>query len=248
MTTLITGGGSQIGIHLAKLLKEAGREVIFASRSGKRIPEGFKYVELDWYNEATFRNPFKFGPFENAYIIGPPDTLDPARVVIPFIDIAVQEGVKRFVYLSATIADEEHNEGGLGGIPKYLKERDLDRVILRPTWFIGTNQTSRKAFLADNSLTTDNLLTEHGEGVRERGEFETAVPTARVPFIATEDIARAAFNGIVSEENSVTSFILLGPEPLTYDQVSILYHFPIESATYSTHSLLLPPARCLAGR
>lgn len=138
MATLITGGGSQIGIHLAKLLKEAGREAVFASRSGKRIPEGFQSVELDWIKEATFHNPFKLGPFEAVYIIGPPDTLDAAQAVIPFLDLAVEKGIKRFVNLSATVADDDHDEGGLGRISRYLKDRGLDRVILRPTWFTGT--------------------------------------------------------------------------------------------------------------
>jgi festuclavine dehydrogenase len=141
MTTLITGGASQIGVQLARLLKQAGREVIFASRSGKRIPEGFRSVELDWDNEATFQRPFEAGPFEAVYLLGPPDVMDTSKAMIPFIDLAVEKGVKRFVYLSATVADEDDDENEPGRLPKYLKERGLDRVILRPTWFTGTHHT-----------------------------------------------------------------------------------------------------------
>lgn len=64
--------------------------------------------------------------------------------IIPFIDVALEAGVRMFVYLSATIADSKQNSGGLGKIPKFLEDtvaqgryKDLDYVILRPTWFIG---------------------------------------------------------------------------------------------------------------
>ncbi|KAH6888826.1 NmrA family protein [Coprinopsis sp. MPI-PUGE-AT-0042] len=171
MTTLITGGGSQIG---------AGREAVFASRSGKRIPEGFK-------------SPFETGPFEAVYLLGPPNVMDTSKSMVPFIDLAVEKGVKRFVYLSATVADEDDDESEPGRLPMNLKERGLDRVILRPTWFIGT---------------------------REKGEVVTTIPTARVPFVATEDnnIAQAAFEGIVNKDNQVEWPILLGPDTITFDK------------------------------
>ncbi|KAH6893619.1 NmrA family protein [Coprinopsis sp. MPI-PUGE-AT-0042] len=122
MTTLITGGGSQIGVHLAKLLKQAGREAVFASRSGKRIPEGFNSVELDWYNEETLQKPFEAGPFEAVYLLGPPDVMDTSKSIIPFIDLAAKNRVKQFLYLSATAADEDDDESEPGRLPKYLKD------------------------------------------------------------------------------------------------------------------------------
>ncbi|KAH6893630.1 NmrA family protein [Coprinopsis sp. MPI-PUGE-AT-0042] len=137
------------------------------SGPGKRIPEGFKSVELDWYNEDTFQNPFEAGPFDAVYLLGPPDIMDPSKAMIPFIDLAVKKGVKRFVYLSAKLADEDDEGSEPGRLPKYLKER--------------------------------GLLTMYGPGIREKGEIVTAIPTARVPFVATEDIAQAAFEGSTSD-------------------------------------------------
>lgn len=77
-------------------------------------------------------------------------------------------------------------------------------------------------------------------GIRERGQFETAVPTGRVPFVATEDIARAAFEGIVNRENhEVEQFIIIGPELLTFDEVSaIKFRMKVEThAIYSSPPL-----------
>ena len=50
---------------------------------------------------------------------------------------AVKHGVKRFAYVAASLADEENNLGGLGAVPRYLKENGIERVVVRPTWFIG---------------------------------------------------------------------------------------------------------------
>ncbi|EAU86323.1 NmrA family protein [Coprinopsis cinerea okayama7 len=205
MTTLITGGGSNIGTRLALLLKEAGRSVLFGSRSGLRIPDGFDSVKLDWDDPTTFENPFKTDhTIESVYLIGPTDNLNPGKPLKPFIDLAVQKGVKRFVYLSGSGADSKNNIGGLGEVPGYLEEKGLDRWILRPTWF------------------TDNLLTAYSYGIRANGEFQSVIPTGRVPFVATDDIAKAAFEGIVAEENKVKDVIVIGPELLTYDELAAI--------------------------
>ncbi|TFK24533.1 hypothetical protein FA15DRAFT_756497 [Coprinopsis marcescibilis] len=95
MTTLITGGGSQIGTALAKILKSVDRPVVFASRSGL-VPEGFERIKFDWKDSSTFTNPFQLSSahFTSAYIIfPPPDSVDPSATIIPFVDLAAQNGV-----------------------------------------------------------------------------------------------------------------------------------------------------------
>jgi nucleoside-diphosphate-sugar epimerase len=135
MTTLITGGGSKVGTHLGLLLKAAGREAIFASRSGNRIPEGFRTVKLDWKDPSTFQGALDTNP-SFIYLVGDTGRPDSYHELIPFIDAAVKKGgVKKFINISATVYSEE---GGLTTVPKYLKENHIDHVILRPTWFIGT--------------------------------------------------------------------------------------------------------------
>jgi festuclavine dehydrogenase len=133
MSTLITGGGSNVGTHLGLLLKAAGREAVFASRSGNRIPEGFKSIKLDWKDPSTFQGALNANP-TYIYIVTEPGNKDSYKDVIPFIEAAVQQGVKKFVYLSGTKLIEEM---GISQLPQYLKEKNIDHVVLRPAWFTG---------------------------------------------------------------------------------------------------------------
>lgn len=138
MTTLITGGASQIGVALAKLLKASGRRVVFASRSGK-VPDGFESVKFDWYDAACYENPFKSGEsFDSVYLLPPPNDNNSAKVVIPFIDLAVEKGVKRFLLLTASGISKEMAEAvTLAASHKHLHDKGVDYFILRPSWFIG---------------------------------------------------------------------------------------------------------------
>jgi festuclavine dehydrogenase len=60
-----------------------------------------------------------------------------------------------------------------------------------------------------------------GSGDYKMDQFETAVPTGRIPFVATEDIARAGVKA-VTEGIINKDIIILGPELLTYTEVSAL--------------------------
>ena len=140
MATLILGGGSQIGLRLAQLLSEAGKPVIFGSRSGSRVPEGALSVKFDWDDSPTFDAACALGQkIDYVYLLGPSHDHDPLLKVKPFIDLAVSKGVKRFVVLSE---GGDHTEKGpdskkIGRVHTYLDSQGLDYVALRPTWFSG---------------------------------------------------------------------------------------------------------------
>ena len=138
MTTLITGGASATGVALAQLLKAAGKDVLFASRSGQRIPEGFDHVKLDWSDPATF-DLFSTGrDIQYVYLLVA-GVWDPLPQVKPFIDLALEKGVKRIVFLSASGKKTERGPAsiGLGQVRTYLHGQGIDYVALRPTWFSG---------------------------------------------------------------------------------------------------------------
>ncbi|KAJ2912553.1 hypothetical protein MD484_g7850, partial [Candolleomyces efflorescens] len=201
MTTLITGGTSQIGLALAQRLKAAGKGVVFGTRSPSKVPSGYNHVLLDWADPSTYENPFASSEYQidTVYIIAPPATLNALEITKPFIDLAVAKGVKRFVLLSATIIEK----GGLmaGKIYEYLDSLGVDYFVLRPTWFI------------------ENLFNSHSYTIRGQGEIISAVPKGRIPFISVEDIAQAAFEYITQGSNTKDKLII-GPEALTYDEVA----------------------------
>ncbi|TFK19067.1 NmrA family protein [Coprinopsis marcescibilis] len=187
MTTLITGGASKIGVALAKSLQADGRDVLFASRSG-RVPDGFKSVKLDWDERSTFENPFgsEKGQIQSVYLLPPPATPDPSIILNSFIDIAVNKDVKRIVVLFSSVVER--------------KKSGIEYLILRPTWFI------------------DNFITNHGFNIRTKDTFVTAVPTGKVPLVAIQDIATAAYEAIVAEKLPAKDKVIVGPEAKTYDE------------------------------
>ncbi len=52
-----------------------------------------------------------------------------------FIDLAIQKGVKRFVLLSASVADLGDGPS-MAKVSKYITERGVEYAILKPTWFM----------------------------------------------------------------------------------------------------------------
>ncbi|TEB20036.1 ergot alkaloid A [Coprinellus micaceus] len=205
MATLITGGGSQIGLRLFELLGEAGKPVIFASRSGSRLPAGVPSVKFDWEDPTTFEAPFALGQqIDYVYILAP-NTSDPLTPVKPFIDLAVAKGVKRFVLLSGAGAEADVGPKAqhVGKVQTYLHDKGLDYVALRPTWF------------------TENLYRLYGPDIKGKNLIENVVEKGPISFIAVEDIAQTAFKAITDVESLPTREpILVGPERVSYQDVA----------------------------
>ncbi|RXW19918.1 hypothetical protein EST38_g5934 [Candolleomyces aberdarensis] len=202
MSTLLTGGTSQIGLAIAKRLKAAGKDVIFGTRTPSKVPPEYKHVLLDWADPSTFENPFNSTEYQidNVYILPPPLAFDALGITKPFIDLTIEKGVKKFVLLSATIVEK----GGVvtGGIHEYLGSKpNIDYFVLRPTWFI------------------ENLFNAQAYSIRGQGELVTVVPKGRIPFISVEDIAQAAFDYFI-QGSSTKDKLIIGPEALTYDEVA----------------------------
>ncbi|KAJ2917889.1 hypothetical protein MD484_g2501, partial [Candolleomyces efflorescens] len=202
MSILITGGASQVGSVIAQLLKDSQQDVIIGSRSG-RVPEGFKSVKLDWMDVSTLENPFKNpgSVIKSVYLLVPPGYIDPSENIKHFIDIAVSNGVKRFVLLGGS-AVEKQGDFGLSKVWRYLDEKRLDHFTLRPTWFI------------------DNFLEFHGKDIREHDEFKSVMPNAKIPLISVAEIAEVARQAFLNEKNERTEQRIIGPELVTYDQVA----------------------------
>ncbi|KAH6888356.1 ergot alkaloid A, partial [Coprinopsis sp. MPI-PUGE-AT-0042] len=202
MLALITGGASNVGTQIAQYLRQDGHPVTFGSRSGKRLPEGFAHVPLDWEEPSTFSNPFPSNHgITSIYIVSPMDDLSSSNKIIPFMQIALESWSQDVVYLSATIADSKHDSGGLGKIPKFLETavgegryKGLDYVILRPTWFIS-----------------DNLLTQWKDDISQHNQITTC-------------IAKIGYEALVhgSRHFKRRDPLIIGPQLLSYSEVAVI--------------------------
>ena len=73
----------------------------------------------------------------------------------------------------------------------------------------------------------------HRGPIRNEGKFYSATNNAKIPFVSTEDIARVAQRLLLDHEPHNTDYVVLGPELLSYDDVSqcfpkqVLYWFSV---------------------
>ncbi|KAF9477233.1 NAD(P)-binding protein [Pholiota conissans] len=200
MTILLTGATGKTGTELAKTLQAAGLSILIASRSGK-APVPFKAITFDWLDPTTFENPFNADPsIDRVYIVAPSWLVDLMPIVRPFIDLARARGVKRFVLLSSS--SFEPGELPLGPIHQYLINSGVDYAVLRPTWF------------------QQNFGTLHAASIRNTNQILSATGDGRIPFVSTQDIAKAALEALTAEPSLNKDLLLIGPELFTHDEVA----------------------------
>ena len=107
-------------------------------------PSPNKAVKFDWSDEKTFENPFIADPdIDRIYLILlllP--VIGQLATVKNFIGLVISTGVKRFVFLTASVVE-------IGGqvfelmwkVHEYLVNIKVEYTVLRPTWFIRTYLT-----------------------------------------------------------------------------------------------------------
>lgn len=202
-TILLTGGTGKTASRIAKHLQTRNVPVLLTSRKGQAgVPAGFKGVTFDWADESTYNNPFNEDQnIETIYIVVPPPSpaYDGFKLTNKFIDVAKEKGVKRFVLLSASIVEK----GGFahGQVHAHLDSIGVDYAVLKPSWFFN------------NFLSTAPVI-------KAKDEFVTATGTAKLGFVAEDDIADAAAEILTTPKLGGTERLIVGPELLSYDEVA----------------------------
>ncbi|PBK69560.1 NAD(P)-binding protein [Armillaria solidipes] len=203
MTILLTGGTGKTATRIARLLQDANQPVLLTSRKGV-VPEPFKGVKFDWYDPLTFENAFTADPnIDRIYLVAPAGSLEALPPMKPFIDLAVQKGVKRFVLLSASGLEPGHP--AMGKVHEYLLSLKVDYAVIRPSWFF------------------ENFLTLHLSNIKEQNTILSASADGKIGFISADDIADLAVSTLTDEKSHNTDHILTGPELLSYDDVAAIF-------------------------
>ncbi|KUJ20904.1 NAD(P)-binding protein [Mollisia scopiformis] len=203
-TVLLTGGTGKISSRIAPLLSANGNDVLIASRSGNS-PElaSCKGVKFDWLDESTYKTAFECASISAIFLVAPPimDCLPPMKT---FIDLAIKNGVKRFVLLSASVL-EDGDGPIMTAVASYIKGLKVEYAILQPTWFM------------ENFSEVQHLPT-----IRDQDQIITATGQGKVPFVRAEDIAAVAFRALTEEVPHNKDHLILGPRLWSYDEVAAL--------------------------
>lgn len=192
---LVTGSTGTTGRRVCAQL--AARGIRF--RSATRSPKAKTDVRFDWEDETTW--PTALHQVSSVYLVAPSGVADPLPVMTPFLELAIQSGVTRFVLLSASSLEA----GGpmMGAVHAWLRDHAPEWIVLRPTWFM--QNFSEGALLSP---------------IRDERTIFTATEDGRIGFIDAEDIAAVAVEALRQSNLASGEIILTGPETLTYDDVA----------------------------
>ncbi|WP_343449446.1 Rossmann-fold NAD(P)-binding domain-containing protein [Micromonospora oryzae] len=197
-------------------------------------------VRFDWYDRST--HAAALDGATGLYLIAPVGDADPAQVMLPFLGLARQAGVRRAVLLSSSAI--EAGEPGLGEVQSRLGGMFPEWAVLRPSWFMEN-------FVGDHP---------HATSTRERGEIVSATGDARVGFVDPADIAEVAVRALTDPTPHDTEHVITGPEALSYADVAAILtdiggrpvrHRAVDedalAAYHEAHGLPPDYARLLAG-
>src|SRR5919197_4999292 len=203
---LVTGGTGTTGREIVGELQRLGAKGV---RALVRDPvralfirdAGFETVEGDFDRPETLGGALE--GVERALLLTPPSprTFELQR---DFIAAAKRAGVRHVVKFSAFGADSGAPEGfgkWHGQAEEYLKESGLAWTMLRPNFFM------------------QNLLGQARQ-IAAEGRIYQPVGDASASFIDVRDIAAVAARALVEEGDGGKTYLLTGPEALSYHEVA----------------------------
>jgi festuclavine dehydrogenase len=135
MTILLTGGSGKTATRVAALLAADKKSFFLGSRQGPdAASHGYRTVKFDMGDESTWTEPFRNTQIEAVYLMEP-RIEEPWVPMNKFVDLAKNQGVKRFVLCAGTSA--AIGKDGMGRVWEHFIKSGVDYCVLRPSWFMG---------------------------------------------------------------------------------------------------------------
>ncbi|AKU96692.1 Oxidoreductase [Labilithrix luteola] len=199
---LVLGGTGQTGSRVATILRNEGITSRIAGAQA-RAETDTDAVRFVWNDRSTHEPAVR--DVQAVYLLAPPLDPKPAETMVPFIDLAMRAGVRRFVMLSSSAVDV--TDPGLGEVHRYLRDHTPEWAVLRPSWFMQ-NLVDPRHFLAKSLAAGVPLVTATG--------------TSKVRFVDADDIARVGARALVDERSHDKAHVITGPAAFSYDEVAAI--------------------------
>ncbi|MGW6270459.1 NAD(P)H-binding protein [Streptomyces sp. NPDC055060] len=183
---LVLGATGKTGRRLVARLRDQGRAVRAASRSGE--------TRFDWTDRATWA-PALDG-VSALYLVGPP-TPEP---IADFVDQAAAAGVRRFVILSGRGVEVfgDSFEPSMAEAERVVRAAGVDWTVIRPNNF------------------SQNFDEDIFAGPLRAGRLALPVGDVPEPFIDAEDIAEVAAALLTEDGHTGRTYELSGPRALSF--------------------------------
>ncbi|MFF2911348.1 NAD(P)H-binding protein [Paenibacillus sp. NPDC057934] len=196
---LITGGRGKTGKKIAAQLRQLGWSFTTTFRDVQAITDPANEVQFDWYDSSTFLPALQ--NIDRVYLVAPVGDPEPVKVMRPFIELALEKGVQRYVLLSSASISE--NGPVFGPVHQLLKKQAPEWTVLRPSYFMQNFTEGQHPATISSQ---DRIISAAGQG--------------KIGFVAAEDIAEVAVRALVDEHAHNTDHIITGPDSLSHDYVS----------------------------
>lgn len=193
---LVTGATGTTGSRLHRALQGAGCDTLAVGRSTA--------VPFDWSQPSTHDRVLE--GVEAAYLLPPIGIPDPEPLMAPFIERALERGVRRFVLLSASAIPE--GTPGVGRVHALLRQSAPEWTALRPSWFM------------QNFERAGHYMAEDLTAI---GRLSTSIEDGRVAFVDADDIAAVALRALIDPEPHQADHVITGPQALSYDDVAATF-------------------------
>jgi uncharacterized protein YbjT (DUF2867 family) len=196
-TTLVIGANGTVGSELVRLLDERGHAVVKAT--SKAVTDTAREVQVNLATGAGLAQ--AFAGVEQVFLLTPPGFAQQDALLIPTIDAAKAQGVRKLVLMTAMGANADE-AAPLRKAEVHLLQSGLAYNIIRPNWFM------------------QNFNTFWIQGILEHGKIFLPVGTAKGSFIDARDIAAVAAELLSGASRDNQEFDLTGSVALDHDAVA----------------------------
>ncbi|MFP4369273.1 MAG: NAD(P)H-binding protein [Candidatus Kapaibacterium sp.] len=197
----VVGGTGNAGSEVAKKLASEGYIVLAASRNPGNVTVWHKKIqpyEFDYNKPETYSDILK--EMDYVFMHSPPAHPDNHKLMIPFIDKAIESGVKKIIFMSAMGVEFDENLP-LRATEIHLEKSGSDYVVFRPNWF----------FQVFNS--------QYAGQINKTGRLMLPAGNAQISFIDTRDIAACTNAALKDNSLDNKAYTLTGPMPHSIDEV-----------------------------
>lgn len=197
-SVLVTAASGNVGRHCVRACLAAGLPVVSALRAPD-IGQG-PAVTLDFTDRETWRPALR--GVKSLFLVRPPAIADMANTLVPFIDLAIEMGVRDVVFLSV-LGAERMSWVPHRTVEKHLAHASVGFTLLRPGFFA---QNVEDAYLRD---------------IVEDRRIYVPAGDAKVAFIDARDIGEVAAKVLATPAPYRKQVLTLtGPAAIRFDEAA----------------------------
>lgn len=198
---LVTGGQGKTSSRITSLLLKEGYHVRTAGRRPFSLQHPHaEHVLFDWHDSSTYVQALQ--GIDAIYVVIPV-TMHPEHTVVPFIELALAQGIQRVVLLSS--ASIHIDEPVFGYLHRWISEHVPQWAVLRPSYFMQNFTEAQQA----------DLIHQHRIIV-------SATHEGKIGFVDADDIAAVAVKALTDITPHNTEHLITGPQSLTYEEVATI--------------------------